>query len=93
MPEVGSVEAGSEDDAVPETQLLDDVLLHQRCRSCGQSYKRHAGIPVKLIKITRSWATLCHISSGISVAVLKMTEISIEALIWRSEGPSIQGQG
>ena len=44
-PEVCAVEAGSEDHAVLEAQLLHDVGLHPRRGGGCQRQKRHARIP------------------------------------------------
>ncbi len=59
-PEICAVEAGSEDHAVLEAQLLHDVGLHPRRGGGCQRQKRHGGIPVSQ-RLLRYLVSLLHL--------------------------------
>ena len=45
MPEIGSVEAGSEEDTILEAKLKNHIILNKRCSSRSQSHQWNALVP------------------------------------------------
>lgn len=45
LPEVASVHAGPEDDALAQAQLLHHIMLDSRCGSGCEGHQRHLGVP------------------------------------------------
>lgn len=58
MPEIGPIEAGPEDDAVAQAELLHHILLHAgRGRGC-QRQQRHLGKSAPYANLIRCMASL-----------------------------------